>query len=543
VIAPNGTVNVEVVYTPSDVGSDSGILMVVSDSPNEQDFPVSLLGEGVAPPNDCDIVLAPVQHDFGIVTVGETAIQTFDLQNQGTTTDCIVDAVKIGPASSSDFSVETVATPLTIGPMEFFQVSVTYMPAEVGDDVGTLNVDSNAINSPASAILSGSGEGVQPPMEPNISVSPLNIDFSAVMIGNSANIMATVSNDGNADLTISEVILPIGSEFAYEFTPITLAPGASTDIKVIFTPTSEGSITDTLSISSDDPDEPVVPVNLSGVGQTPPPMECNIVVTPITSAFGRVEVNTTKSLDITIANTGTADCDVNAFLDGSSSPDFAIAGSSTILPKILAKGEKIMVTIDYFPAEVGDDTGMVTIQSNDPDTGTVMVSLTGSGFESNGGGNLEVREFEAFLALDDNLQVSAIHTTGYAQIYFNETGTEAEIKLSVKGPDGKGRGNKGRGSKGRASVTVLGAAFYCGAPDMEQELISLFDFRDDGGKFVKRKSGFKKVVKDGDADIDTTTDCGANLFDIALSTLSGNVYAVISTDAGDFMGSFVVDAE
>ena len=416
---------------------------------------------------------------------------------------------------------------------------MTYTPADVGDDVGTLNVDSNAINSPASAILSGSGEGVQPPMEPNISVSPLNIDFSAVMIGNSVNLMTTVSNDGNADLTIREVILPIGSEFAYEFTPITLAPGASTDIKVIFTPTSEGTITDTLSISSDDPDESVVPVNLSGVGQTPPPMECNIVVTPITSAFGMVEVNTTKSLDITIANTGTADCDVNAFLDGSSSPDFAIANSSAILPKTLAKGEKITVTIDYFPAEVGDDTGMVTIQSNDPDTGAVMVSLTGSGYEPNNGGNLEVREFEAFLAPGDNMQISAIRRTGYAQINFNEIGTEADIKILIRGRDNKGRDGKGRDSKGPDSITVMAAAFYCGAPESGQELISVFDFYDDGGKSVKRRWGYKGNVKDGDAEIDTTTDCGANLFDNALSTLSGNVFVVISTDAGDFVGNFV----
>ena len=80
VIAPNGSINVEVVYTPSDVGSDSGMLIVVSDSPNEEDFPVSLLGEGLAPPNDCDIVVAPGQHDFGIVKVNETVMQTFEIQ-------------------------------------------------------------------------------------------------------------------------------------------------------------------------------------------------------------------------------------------------------------------------------------------------------------------------------------------------------------------------------------------------------------------------------------------------------------------------------
>jgi hypothetical protein len=540
VVAPNGSVNVEVVYTPSDVGSDSGMLIVVSDSPNEIEFPVSLLGEGLAPPNDCDIVLLPDVHDFGIVKVGEMASQTFGIQNQGTLTDCIVDAITMGPASSPDFSVNPGAIPLTIGPGKTFQVDVTYTPAEVGDDVGTLNVESNAINSPVALTLSGSGEGTPPPMEPNITVSPMMIDFSAVMVGNSAMGMTTVSNDGDAPLTIDSISLPAGSGFTTQADlPIILAPATSMDIEVTFTPTSEGTLTDTLSISSDDPDEPVVPVTISGVGQTPPPMECNIEVSTIALVFGNVQVNTTQSLDITILNTGTADCDVNALLDGSTSPDFAIADSSTMLPKTLVEGEKITVTVDYFPAEVGGDTGMVTIQSNDPDTGVVMVSLTGSGFEPNGGGNLEFREFEAFLVPGDNAQVSAIRTTGYAQINFDENGTEAGIKLSINGRDSKGRNGKGRGGKGRDSLAVMGATFYCGTPDMGQELISVFDFRDGGGKLVGKKSGFKKDVKDGDDDIDTTTDCGANLYDIALSTLSGNVYAVIYTGAGDFVGSFV----
>ena len=157
-----------------------------------------------------------------------------------------------------------------------------------------------------------------------------------------------------------------------------------------------------------------------------------------------------------------------------------------MFPKILAKGEKITVMIDYFPAEVGDDTGMLMIKSNDPDTDVVMVSLTGSGFDPNGGGNLEIREYEAFLTPNDN---SAIRTTGYAQIIFNKTGTEAGIKLSVKGRDTKGRGSRGRDNKGFDSVTVMGSALYCGAPEMGQELFTIFDFSDDGGKVRETKMG------------------------------------------------------
>jgi len=540
VIAPNGSVDVEVVYTPSDLGSDSGVLLVVSDSPNEEDFPISLLGEGVPPPNDCDIVSVPGGHNFGALTVGDTATQTFNLQNQGTTTDCIVAAVHMGPASSPDFSLSPVATPLTLGPGETLPVDVSYTPGEVGDDVGTLDVESNAINSPVSMSLSGSGQGAPPPMVPDITVSPLQIDFSGVMIGNSVMHTATVTNDGTDLLTIDGVSLTTGSNFAFVADlPVVLAPGASMDIQVTFTPTSEGTLTDTLSISSNDPDESVVPVILSGVGQTPPPLECNIVVNPIAAEFGNVLVNTAKTLDISINNTGTADCDVNTILDGSSSPDFSIAAAPAQLTGMLAPGGKVTVSVDYFPGEAGGDTGMLTVQSNDPDTASVMVSLTGSGFMSNGGGILDVREFEADLAPGMNLLMKAAPTQGEAEVEFNESGTEANIKMSLNSREGKS--GKRRAGNGTSGVNILGAALYCGEPGVGQELVSVLDMSGDGGVPVLKRWTFKGMLRDGDAGINTTTDCGATLYDIALSMLNGDVYAVIHADTGDLVGQLMPD--
>ena len=60
-----------------------------------------------------------------------------------------------------------------------------------------------------------------------------------------------------------------------------------------------------------------------------------------------------------------------------------------------------------------------------------------------------MREFEAFLFPGDGFLGSAGRAAGMAQIKFNEDGTEADIKISVRGREGKGRGGKGRGGKGR----------------------------------------------------------------------------------------------
>ena len=81
----------------------------------------------------------------------------------------------------------------------------------------------------------------------------------------------TISNTGNGDLTVDDLDFATGSDPEIELEspptlPLVIAPEDSVDIEAVFTPSDEECYLAGLEISSDDADEPVVTVNLSGCG-------------------------------------------------------------------------------------------------------------------------------------------------------------------------------------------------------------------------------------------------------------------------------------
>ncbi|GAG28053.1 unnamed protein product, partial [marine sediment metagenome] len=81
----------------------------------------------------------------------------------------------------------------------------------------------------------------------------------------------TVTNDGTTNLTVSTITITgtDAAEFSIQndnASNQTLVPGASATFQVVFSPTSTGSKSATLSIPSDDPDEATVNIILSGTG-------------------------------------------------------------------------------------------------------------------------------------------------------------------------------------------------------------------------------------------------------------------------------------
>ncbi len=76
---------------------------------------------------------------------------------------------------------------------------------------------------------------------------------------------------GNGDLTVNSIDFTPDSNDRFEMTssptlPYVIAPEDSNDVEITFAPTTGGIFSATLQISSDDTDEPVVQVDLLGVG-------------------------------------------------------------------------------------------------------------------------------------------------------------------------------------------------------------------------------------------------------------------------------------
>jgi hypothetical protein len=108
---------------------------------------------------------------------------------------------------------------------------------------------------------------------PNINVSPANLVFGSQPVGTTgAQMITTISNTGTSDLHI--ISLSIGgtnpTDFAIAYSLITtITPGDSAYVQMTFTPSAIGARSATLIVSSDDPDEPIFLVSLSGTGTEP----------------------------------------------------------------------------------------------------------------------------------------------------------------------------------------------------------------------------------------------------------------------------------
>ena len=105
---------------------------------------------------------------------------------------------------------------------------------------------------------------------PSILVSPTTLDFQGVMPGATKTLPATITNNGGANLSISAI--DIAGANAGLFTlqsnpaPLTLAPGASNVVQIMFAPgaTDSGAKNAVLRISSNDPQSPTMNVSLNG---------------------------------------------------------------------------------------------------------------------------------------------------------------------------------------------------------------------------------------------------------------------------------------
>ncbi|UCE17418.1 MAG: choice-of-anchor D domain-containing protein [Gemmatimonadota bacterium] len=110
-----------------------------------------------------------------------------------------------------------------------------------------------------------------------ILLDPTSIDFGEVTVGETAQRTLTISNEGTEDLIVSEMALD-NRAFAVEPTTVTVSGGSSSNVTVSFTPGSEGVITGTLTVTSNDPVQPTVEVPLNGSGAGGIDMEATVSV-------------------------------------------------------------------------------------------------------------------------------------------------------------------------------------------------------------------------------------------------------------------------
>jgi hypothetical protein len=209
---------------------------------------------------------------------------------------------------------------------------------------------------------------------PSLALSASAFNFNTVVVGHSATQTLTVSNTGASPLQISALSVS-NKEFSISgpSVPRTILPANSLSYVVEFAPTSAGSASAIVNITTNASSAPTA-VSLAGSGEK---AFADLAITPASINFGNLVLNSTKTENVTLQNTG----DINLTIQG-----VTVAGSgfgySDLSPGFsLAPNQKITFQVWFSPKVAGPASANVSLLSpNISSAGTL--SLTGDGVSS-----------------------------------------------------------------------------------------------------------------------------------------------------------------
>ena len=207
-----------------------------------------VVGNGVTITN-YDIVGSNL--DFNPTTVGTTATYDFLVTNLvGVTQSVFLNGVA-APFSLSE-------TEITLEPNSIEVITLSFSPTEVGNFSNQLLFAGSIFGS---GELNISGEGTQI----DILTSSNFVQFDNTAIGSTAESSIEISNVGSGTMLISSFEFS-DSQYTISETELTILEGESYILDITFTPVFAGGSNETLTINSNDPDEPAFVIDLIATG-------------------------------------------------------------------------------------------------------------------------------------------------------------------------------------------------------------------------------------------------------------------------------------
>jgi hypothetical protein len=216
---------------------------------------------------------------------------------------------------------------------------------------------------------------------PNISVSSDQLDFGAVGVESESVQTLTIQNTGVNDLQINS-IETTDDAFSCSNTSLNLLPDEQQEIEITFLPNEIQEYVAELVLTSNDPDEPILNVNLTGNGVTAG--EPDIQVDIEAMDFGQVEVGQDSLQTLVIQNRGELELEITEITIDSDIFTFTPQISS------IEPGGSEEMEVAFVPIANQTYEAVLQVFSNDPDHGELEIYLTGEGYLPTGNNNSEI---------------------------------------------------------------------------------------------------------------------------------------------------------
>jgi hypothetical protein len=291
--------------------------------------------------------------------------------------------------SSTDSSACNLLTQVAVN--QTCNIDYAFTPTQPNQITDTINLAEAAGTNPSFGLTTKAQTvtltGDATP-EAQFVVTPPNLAFGNVTVGQSSTLTFTVSNaNGAAPLGLYGIyVFPSGvssppTEYALGGTcnpsssSMTVAAGDTCTITVTFTPTTATSYPTTLTINNSvtNPEEATFAITGAGVsGSTP-----TVTLLPSTLSFGNQTVNTTSTAQmLTLSNTSSSTLNISGItIVGANPSDFA---QTTTCGSTLAANSMCTISVTFTPASATSFGATVSVADNatgSPQTAT----LTGTG--------------------------------------------------------------------------------------------------------------------------------------------------------------------
>ncbi len=378
-----------------------------------------------------EIAVNPVALNFGNVPLGDSLTLELTISNLGDA-ELEISGVEIKIGSSASFVLETPSLPLAIPAGASEKLGVTYIPAQVAADSGTVEIASNDFDEPL-VIVNLTGRGVTETLSQFAGVVVINeihynpssaqgsdANFEFIELANADTIpipLAGFSFSAGVSHVFSAGDTLPANGFLVVAIDSTSYPGSvqwsSGNLvntgELIKLVDADGATVDSVFYDEGAPWPPepngggptlelkhplldnTLPENWQAsfaLGGTPGAANSapdttvvsgpEIAVNPVALNFGNVPLGDSLTLELTISNLGDAELEISGVeIKIGSSASFVLETPS--LPLAIPAGASEKLGVTYIPAQVAADSGTVEIASNDFDEPLVIVNLTGRG--------------------------------------------------------------------------------------------------------------------------------------------------------------------
>lgn len=353
-LAPGASCAFSVTFTPTAGGARNGSLTIIESADPNAPRIVNLTGYGIGP----GISLSQSSISFSYPQEVGTTSSAYQLVLSSNGTSALTIS---SIATTGDFG-ETNNCPSSMPPSTTCVINVTFTPTAAGARSGTLVITDDVGSSPQIVALMGTGY-----TQPKAAISPTSLIFTSQLVGTSSSVQAvTLKSSGTAALAIGSIVASSGFSET-DNCGTSLAVGATCTVNVVFSPTSTGTSTGTLTFSDNAADSPQT-VYLTGTGIAPA-----VALSPASLSFGNQGVTTTSApLGVALTSTGTAPLLISSIATTGDFAETNNCGSSVPPPTTCT------ISVTFTPTATGTRTGTLTITdsaANSPQT----VALTGTG--------------------------------------------------------------------------------------------------------------------------------------------------------------------